>query len=388
MAKQQDPKTGDGSGALAGASGIVDPDKLKNIAGGDPAAPVAAPAPATPAVPAAPAAVGPRVGGPPAVDPNSSAAPAVKPAVDPFVVKTAMGTKVYGAGDSIDVVLSSFEDVQGYAKAFGVEIKEVNDLQNVLKEYDVMKKNTSVLESERARLNNYERTLNALPVEVNMILNAALNQQDYQQVITNVANKGAFNFEKTFDAYNEKEMINHYSGKNYSKQEFDDMEEDQYKALRDMAGTKYETAQVRYKQTIEDQQRATALTQQKFNNSVEVSIAQLKAAYPSLDEPKIQRVQTVMTADLQNTLFNDDNTYKPDAAERIAMLEFGKETIAQQEVTIGELVQKYHNVGASQATEKILLASDVRPVHGTGEAPSHNVLAEEVHRQTSFLTAK
>lgn len=380
---EQTLKVGKGESALAGADGLVDPAKLKDLG-----KPNQASVNQQAGAPVEPVKVQPKVGtvgqqaGP--VAPNKPIEP-VKPKVEPVVVDTPLGKKIFGQEEKGGVVLSTFEDVQGFAKALGIEVKDVNDFQPLLKDYDALKSKVNEASTFKAKVDNYERTLKSLPTEVTMIVEAAMNNKDYNQVIQAIAQRGLFNFNNSFEAYNEKEMINHYSNKRFTKDEFDEMEEANYQALRDMARTRYETEQIRYKHSTEEQQRTTALNQQNFNNSVEVSLIKLKEIYPGMDVSKIQRVRNIMTAELHSTLFNPDNTYKVDAAERIAMQEFGKEVIASQEMTIGDLVKKYTAQGASQATEKILLGSDGRQIQGSSQAPAGNALEAAVKSQTSFL---
>ena len=106
-----------------------------------------------------------------------------------------------------------------------------------------------------------------------------------------------------------------------------------------------------------------------------------------MGEAEIKRVREIMTADLQGTLFNDDGySYKTEAAERIAMQEFGKDAILAQQHTISEIVAKFQNQGKSEATEQILQHSDKRPLAGTGSGGAdENIISEEVKKATNFM---
>lgn len=356
-----DKKLADGKGALEAAGGLLGADKLKEL--------------------------GTQPGGQPAAAPGAAAPGAVAPVAEPVVLETAFGTKVFGGGDPAQgaQTLNSFADVQNFAKAFNIDINEVNDFQNLLKDHDSMRRQVLDAGQYKAKLDTYERTLKSLPTEVTAILEAATTGQDYTKVIQSISQRGVFNFEKNFDGYNERELINHYNDERHTKEELDEMDEGQYKALRNMAKTRYETDQLTYKNTVLEQQRTTATAQKQFDVSVETSLAQLKANNPDMDVAKIQRIRSVMTAELHSTLFEQDNTYKPDAAEKIAMQEYGKETILAHEHTIGDLVTKYTAAGASQATERILQASDGRLIPGAPEAPSQNVITEVAKKETSFL---
>lgn len=397
-----EPKTGEGAEVLGAAAGLVGADKLGEIAGkkgADPApapapAPGAQPAPAPGAQPAAdpgaapevgPAKVEPKVGGPA----QQAAAPAPA-AVEPVVVETPLGKKVYGVkeDDKKDIVLSSFEDVKAFATAFNIDLKDVNDLQGFIKEYDKLKAGISAAATTKATLDNYERSLKSLPTEVSMILDAALKNQDYGTLITDIAQRGVLSFEKNFADYPERDLINHYSDTKYDKDEFEAMDEQQYKALRMMASTRYDTDKLTYNNNIAAQQRTADLTNQQFDQSVEASITQLKTNNPDIGEVQIQRIRNIMTAELHGTLFNPDNTYKPDAAERIAMQEYGQETILAQSHTISDLVAKHTAAGKSLATEQILQRSDNRELTGAALAPGDNAVSQAVKDATSFMGAR
>lgn len=403
-------KTGSGGQALDAAAGLVGADKLGEIAGGTganskPAAqpavvpgtvpgaaqvdPGAAPVPgADPgAVVADPAqTVKPKVGGPAAVPGQ----PVQAAAIEPIVVKTPLGKKVYGKAPDgeEDVVLSSFEDVKSFANVFNIELKDVNDLQGFIKEYDKLKAGLVSASATKATLDNYERSLKGLPTEVSMILDAALNGQDYGTIINSIAQRGILNFEKGFADYPERDLINHYSDTKYDKDEFENMDEQQYKALRMMANTRYDTDQLTYSNNIATQQRTADLTKQNFDQSVEKSIAQLKANNPDMGEAEIQRIRNIMNGELHGTLFDQDNTYKPEAAERLAMQEFGAETILAQSHTISDLVAKHTAAGRSEATEQILQRSDNRELSGAGLAPGDNAVSQAVKDATSFMGAR
>jgi len=206
-------KLADGKGALDAAGGLLGADKLKEI-GTQPGAqpgvqPGAQPAPAPAPAPGAPA-----PGAQPAVQPGAQpapqpgvqpivaqpgaqpapgaaapgaqpgAAPAVAPVAEPVVVETAFGTKVFGGGDPAQAAqtLNSFADVQNFAKAFNIDINEVNDFQNLLKDHDSMRRQVLDAGQYKAKLDTYERTLKSLPTEVAAILEAATTGQDYTKV--------------------------------------------------------------------------------------------------------------------------------------------------------------------------------------------------------------
>jgi len=384
-----DEKTPSGGDALEAAGGLISSDKLGKIAGKG-VAPVATPEKTASAAAAAePKKVQPR-GGDQAAQ-QAAAAEAAKPdkKVEPITVKTPFGQKTFGVKEDEkgEVTLQSFEDVQTFAKVNNLELKEVNDLQGVIKEHAKLKTELEHLTGLQKQIENYERTLKSLPNEVSLILDSAIKGQDYTQLIQNIANRGALDFSRSFSNYQINDMINHYSDTKRTQDEFKEMDEGQYNALKDLAKTKYETDQASYNAQIQQTKRSTELAQQNFDQSVENSIKLLRTNNPGMGEAEIKRIRDIMTADLQNTLFNGDGyTYKPEAAERIAMQEYGKEAILAQQHTIADIVARYQNQGVSQAREEILEHSDKRPMPAGGSGGAdENVISDTVKKETSFM---
>jgi hypothetical protein len=381
MSETKDGKVATGQQALGAATGLLGDGKIKDIA--------------TTVKPAGTSAelvkVEPKKGGDPVqattVKPVGTPAESVKKP-DPVVVDTPFGKKVYGETGGKEGKLESFEDVQLFAKAFDLNLENVEDLRAVIKGIGSVPALVKQVGAQQSAINAHEANLRALPQEVKTIMDAAMNKKDYGQVISMMATKSGLDYKQSFNSYNEKDMINRYSDKKYSEEEFSEMEAAQYKAVKSLAQVRYETDKSTFDARVAEEQRFTDARNQSFSLSVESSIARLKENNPDMGEPQINRVRQIMTSDLHNTLFNTDETYKPDAAERIAMQEFGKEAILAQQHTIGDLVNKFRAEGATQATEQTLLRSDNNVPVSPGAAPVANRIADEVKRQTDFIGAR
>jgi hypothetical protein len=102
-----------------------------------------------------------------------------------------------------------------------------------------------------------------------------------------------------------------------------------------------------------------------------------------MDKNAVAEVKKVMQYGLSDGLFTKDKNYTPDAAEKIAMMLYGKQTIVAQAETIGDIVKKMTNAGVTQEIEKTLLRSD-KPQTQDG-APTTNVIAQAVAEATSWL---
>jgi hypothetical protein len=348
---------------IAGAGGLT---------GGKPivaAAPVVAAAPAATAAPAA------------VVEPTPG------PAIKPIIVRTPLGDQVYGGVPVSSVKLSSFADVQAFAKDFaGVDIKDVQDFVPILTELKIAKEQADINAQLHKTVGDLTSTLDNLPKDVSLILTTAIQGGDYASVINNFQKRAVLNFDEPFNSQDPVKLVNHYTGKQYTKEAFDALEVTTKDALTDSVKLKFEAERNELLNFETNTKKATEEKQTKFRASVDASIAAWLTSNPHVGKAEVDRVRNRMLYGLTDVLFTNEKTYKPEAAEKVAMMEYGKATIAAQAETIGDIVKQISNKSDSQAVERILLKSDKPPVAGGGR--DNNLIAAEVAKATSWLKPK
>ena len=319
-----------------------------------------------------------------------AAAPAVSPtnaAVNPIVVKSPLGDQVYGGTPVEQVALKTFQDVQKFAKDFiGTDIKEVQDFVPFLTQVkDWQSKSTQATELQKV-VDNYKASIESLPKEVLLILDTAIQNGDYKAVITNLQKKSALDYAKPFSEQDSIHLANLYTGKQYTKETFDALDESSRSALTDSVRMKFDAERTEVLNFENNSKIATDQKLKSFQASVDASISAFIASNPTVDKAAIAEIKKAMQYGLSDVLYTKDKTYAPDAAEKVAMMLYGKQTITAQRETIGDIVKKISAQSETQATEKILLRSD-RPVVSTG-APSDNLIAQAVAKATDFLPQK
>lgn len=357
------PKESSPQDMLSAASGLMGNQPI--------VAPAAEAAPAADPIPAAQAAPAPS-------------GEAINPAV---VVKSPLGDQMYGGNPVEGVVLTSFADVQAFAKDYlDVEIKEVKDLVPVFEELKKAKEVVVNAAETQKQLDTYVSIINNLPKDVSLILAAVMQGQDHMPIIQKLQQKAVMDYNKPFEAHDTLQLVNHYTGTQYTKETFDTLDETAKRALTDSVRLKY-TADSNEMRTFEGNvQKAAEKSQQDFLASVESSISNMVKANPNMDKAAVDRVRKIMQYGVADTLFTKEKTYTPDAAERIAMMEFGKQTIVAQAQTIGDIVQRMTNQGVTKELEHTLLKSD-KPIP-SGGSKGTNPMASIVDRETSFIHAR
>jgi len=348
---------------LAGAEGLTGNKKVVEAP-----APVVDTTPVPPVVPVPPIVKGPVVNA-------------------PLTVATPLGTQVYGGTPLETVNLTSFADVKAFAKDFlGAELNDVKDLVPVFNELKQAKEQAAQAAQLQKAVDGFTSTISNLPPEVALILNAAVQGEDYKLVLQKLQQKATLDYNKPFEAHDPVMLANRYTNRTYTKETFDALDDNSKDALSDSIRLKYETDRNELINFETNTKKATEQRQEKFKSSVESSIANMLVSNPHMGKAEVDRVRQIMQSGLSDILFTKEKNYSLDAAEKIAYMEYGKQTVATQAQTIGDIVKRMTNQEVTKSTEQILLKSDKPQV--AGGAPDKNVAAEIVARETAFLRKK
>ena len=348
-----------------GAEGLIKP--AKKVAPVAPVAPVVA-APVAPA-----AAVVPPV------------APVVAaPTINPIVVNSPLGDQTYGGTSTADIPMATFQDVQKFAKEFiGADLKEVKDFVPFFAQVKTLQEQASQAVELQKVVDNYKSNLESLPPEVVVILDAAVSNGDYKSVINNLQKKSALDYTKPFVSQDPIALANLYTGKNHTKETFDALDESSRNVLLDGVKMKFDADRDEVLNFENKNKIAIQQKQKAFSDSIDTSIKAFQASNPRADKAAVAEIKKVMQYGLSNNLFTKDQNYVPDAAEKIAMMLYGKQTIASQAEKLGDIVKQISNQSKTEEIQKILLRSD-KPKTQEG-ASTTNVIAQAVAEATNWL---
>jgi hypothetical protein len=361
--------------ALAGLEGLVSPEKIATLRTST-VTPAAVTVPANTAVPAASV-----------VQPAQVVTPATAPTINPIVVNTPLGTQTYGGTPATDIPMNTFQDVQKFAKDFaGIELKEVKDFVPLFAQVKTLQEQAAQAAELQKVVDNYKSNLEALPPEVVTILDAAISNTDYRAVINNFQKKSALDYTKPFSSQDQIALANLYTGKQHTKETFEALDESSRNVLLDGVRMKFDADQKEVLNFENNNKIAIQQKQKAFSDSIDTSISKFIASNPKVDKAAIAEIKKAMQFGLSDSLFTKEKTYAPDAAEKIAMMLYGKQTIAAQAETIGDIVKKMTGAGVTQEVERILNRSD-KPQTQSG-APTTNVIAQMVKEATSWLPQK
>jgi|WetSurSiteA1Bulk_404760.scaffolds.fasta_scaffold05562_2 hypothetical protein len=370
-----EPKKSTKESILAGAAGIAGKADLSKIGTVQPVV-----APVDPVQPSAQ---------PTAQPATTEQKPVVQaPVVNaPVTVKSPLGEQVYGGMPVKDIVLTSFTDVQNFARDYaGLELKEVKDLVPVFHQLKEAQEKAKEADQFKQIIETQTSILNNLPPDVALIMNAAIQGEDYKTVIQKLQRKTTLDYEKPFESQDPVRMVNLYTNKSHTKETFDALDETVKDTLLDAVKLKFDTDRNDLVNFEANTKKATEERQKRFSASVESSIAKMILSNPTMGKAEIDRVRQIMLYGIGDVLFTKEKTYSPDAAEKVALMEYGKAAITAQSQTIGELVARMSNQAVSDETAKLLMKSDKPQQHA---APTGtNIISQLVEQATSFVKKK
>ena len=313
--------------------------------------------------------------------------PTAQPQVQkPVEVKTAFGTQTFGGEGG--PVLTSFEDVQAYAKEQGFEFKAPDDLRQLFDTISDLKVKAEDLPRLQSAVNNYQAQLGSLPPEVMNVVEAAIAGQDYKSIIKDLAAGASIDLARPFAEHQTLNIVRHYVEPGMTQEAYDELTPANKSAVNAVAKEKYTTDQQRWTKATQDKTAQNQEHQVNFDKSIEVAISNLQKEFPTMDQSTLKTVAERMKFGFKDTLFNENNTYKPDAGIKVAMQEFGHESLKAQQATIGDLAKQAYGKIEGQVNEQLLGRSDVPDQQGRQVADNKNVVADNVKAATNFMNAK
>jgi len=179
---------------------------------------------------------------------------------------------------------------------------------------------------------NYKSFFNTLPEDIKRIVVAYGSGENYQDVIKQQYGLGGVDLSKPWGEHEDKSpLIERYT--ETSKDDFDELDEKQQKVIERAAKSAYEKdrnnfveGNARKKQELEARLNTYA---DSLRQSVDKTIAKLKTDFPDMPESKVNEVRNLLYGKPLQEIYDDTGVYKEDAATKIALANYGQETIAQ-----------------------------------------------------------
>lgn len=278
--------------------------------------------------------------------------------------------------DDIDSGLSDEDDVFGLNKGKKGKTKyKFKDEKDVVKliqkkgfkemptffdSVDKWRNDSQELGEVRTQNDSLIEGLGSLPQPIKEAIQAFSQNEDWQTAFQNQAT--SLNFDTDFKELDKEAVVKHYFKKKYEglKERLDAdslSEEDFEERITDF----YESSERLFnsdKQTVESKRAAVikqeTANQERFKESALSSVKSLSKEYPNFKASQLKKIRQHLVNGDVNSLFQNEEGYLNDAAERIAFALYGKAILKTR-------IERATKDGASGAKEKFFQRGNKNP---------------------------
>jgi len=182
---------------------------------------------------------------------------------------------------------------------------------------------------------NYKKVFESIPSELYQSIDLFLKGQDWK---TPIISKPNLDFSKDIDSVDEKSLVDNYLPGQFSQEEWEDYgSEDADPGIKKAINLAINTAKSKFEADKKDldsfrtnQVELANERAQKINSSVEKSIEYLKKNIEGIDDGYIAQAKANLNIQkINEMLFNEDGTFKEDAALKLSYAEHGHDIMKQ-----------------------------------------------------------
>jgi hypothetical protein len=241
------------------------------------------------------------------------------------LLKTVKGKK---GNKKTEVVFENFDQIKAHSKkALGIEVKTEKDFNKVFSSALKWREDAQELPAVKEKLEKMENVFNEMPAPLLDSIKAFFEgDSDWDK---HVVSKPKFDFTKSADKQDKKALVNHYYPNKFTDADW--AEETPPQALEiaiQSSQTQYNVDKRDIEKDSADRVEKSKLRIAAVKTSIDSSLTTLKSSFPDLDAKGIKEISKVLESGDINSLFFDKNgAYKTDAAERVLLALYGKETI-------------------------------------------------------------
>lgn len=286
-----------------------------------------------------------------------------------------------------NIKIAETEDkYKSFIEKTGVNISSDDDIISYINKAKELEERESELIKEKRLGDDFKTFFETAPEDIKSLLVDYASGKDYRKTGNEMFSNN-IDYNKSWNEYSDKDiLVKRYN--DISDDDFEELEEKAKQALEKSAQKAYETERnniiVGNKKFL-DGQKAIA---ENINQSIQKSIQKLQERFPEMSKAKIKEIEKKMYSAPFKDMFNDDRTYKDDAAIKLAMANYGVETIESIQNTVQAKLQadndKIIKQRVSEELELIAKSRNDKPNGGTS-ATEGKTVHEHVVENTKWL---
>lgn len=202
----------------------------------------------------------------------------------------------------------------------------IDDLGTFFNSADKWRKGAQDIDETQEKFDDIQNAFSELPEPLFNAFQAWANGKDWTG---EVQNAGLLDYKSDFEDYETYDIVNHYFPDEYEEDDFTENSDDAtVKRAAKLAKKQYEAEQESFEDQRAEYMRKGEDLQKVLKSSTSSSVDKLRESFPDFSKDALKKVKdTMISGDLTSLFFNKDGSYTDDAAEKIALLLYGRDEI-------------------------------------------------------------
>ena len=224
--------------------------------------------------------------------------------------------------------IKSFEEaIEAVNKKYSIDPNKDGGWDTFLGSVDKWRADAQKKSDLEKQLEGIQEAFDNMPEPLYNAMEAWSMGNDFQEAY-NSSTVSKIDFKKDFNSQDLYTVVDHYFPNQFEKEDLEDVSDPTVKRAIDLAERQYKidkdnNRHMRAKQEQQERERV-----ESFKKSVDSSVENLKKTFPAFSDSHFKQIEKVLkSGDIDSLFFNNDSTYKADAAEKIAFMLYGKDEL-------------------------------------------------------------
>ena len=267
-----------------------------------------------------------------------------------------------GVKNKKEVAFENFDQVKSTIKKdFGIDVKDEKDFGKILNSSKKWREDAAKVPELEEKITQFNDIFEKMPDSLLNSVKAFFNgQEDWDKEITS---RPKFDFNKPVEKQNVENLVNFYFPGEFTKEDFDNDEKPSgLKIAEKAAKDRFLSDKREIESASAAQLRMSEMRLTAKKASIASSLNTLKQSFPEIDKAEEKRLTKALeSGDILSLFTNKDGSYKPDAAKKLFLAEYG-------ESAIENLMKVSAKRAESKANEDILTRGADKPKPEKGGA--------------------
>ena len=286
--------------------------------------------------------------------------------------------------DEKEIEVTDLRGLATYLKGENIyDIKDETELPKFIESYRELSKRAESFEKSEQRLSQYDNLFTDLPDTLFKAIDKYVRGEDYLAVLKSAVTEKV-DFARSFEEQDIKNIIDHYYPNEFSAEDYEEDDNKALKLAKKEAKARFEADRKNYKPYREYTNQQFIEQQKKLKDSASKSYNKLQSEI-KVDEARRKEINKILDSGyegLTSLLFEKDGTWKPEAAEKILFMLYGK-----QEINAAKLFAQRRS--ESKLAEEVAAKGKDKPtIKGTSPAPSDKDIEALALKEARRLAGK